>query len=501
MNRKNVLGNLIVVILISLMVNAFAPPTLGQTGANPNAAPPFVLSDPEGKSTTKLESYYAGAKAVVVFFIRVDPATQDQGLELARHLESEYKGKWEKIPAKVLIVASGDPDAIRKATQGITLPVLRGTDTVFQAYDVVTLYTLCVICVEGVSSGVIIALFDAPADIQSEKVDAAVQSCALSDYIIEASFDDKAEKNVFKKPDGSLLTNSEIFTSGIIDYDFSTDKQVGGSGTYVKISFPGKSKGRFGIGLFNADLSQAGYFTMWILGQTGAEQFYIAIEDGNGVANQLLVSDYIRVQQSRWQRVSIPLRHFSDGKKARPTSASAKFSPLDFKAVSNVSLQFDPSFGEATIYIDSMRFHKWEAPEPIPTTPVQGEIVSGEISIAIREAPRSGVYPGKGVIKGIVKGLDASDVNKYRVVIYSETDQFYVQPFEDNPYTSIRRNGEWSANIFLANASYAALLVKQTGSGWPMWPSPLRRLPTTVDGVEIIDMDVVEPGFKLQQPD
>jgi len=501
MNRKNVLTNPIVVVLISLMVLTFAPLTFGQAGVNTIAAPPFVLGDLEGRSTTALESCYSEARAVVVFFVRVNPATQDQGHELARHLESEYKGKWEGLPAKVLIVAHGDSDAIRKATQGITLPVLRGTDTVFQTYGVVTLYTLCVICVERASNGVIIALFDAPVDIQSEKVDVAVQSCALSDYIIEASFDDETETNVFKKPDGSLLTNSEIFTSGMIDYGFSKEKRIGGSGACVEIPFPGKIKSRFSIGLFGADLSQAGYLTMWILGQAGAEQFHIAIEDGNGVANQLLVSDYIRVQRSCWQRVDIPLRHFNDSKKARPTMASAKFSPLDFKAVSNVSLQFDPSSGEATVYVDNVRFHEWKSPEPISPTPVQGEVVSGEISIAITEAPRSGVYPGKGVIKGIVKGLSASDVNNYRVVIYSETDQFYVQPFEDNPYTSIRRNGEWSANIYLANASYAALLVKQTGSGWPLWTSPLRVLPTAVDGVEIIDMDVVEPGFKLQQPD
>jgi len=477
------------------MITTFPSLAFCQVEVNAIEAPPFTLSNLKG-GTTSLQDAYTEAKAVVVLFIRVNAATQAQGRQLARHLENEYREKWKGIPAKVLIVAHGDLNSIQQATDGIALPILHGTDEVLKKYDVVGGFALYIICVQQ-ASGMIIARFDAPADIQSEKVDVAVKSCAISDNIISAFFDEKAEKNVFKKPDGSLLTNSEIFTGGMINYSFSSEKRVGGTGASIEISFPGSSKGSFSIILFGADLSQAGYLTMWILGSAGAEQFHIAIEDRNGVANQLLVSDYIRVLRSRWQRISVPLTYFNDGGKARPTIPTAKLSPLDFKAISSVSLRFNPSFGEATVYVDDLSFYKGGPAEQISgTTQTQKDVGSGEISISITEPPKSGVYPSKGVIKGIVKGLEqlsTSERKQYKVVIYSETDAYYVQPFENNPYTAIRKNDKWSANIFLADSSYAALLVKKTGSKWPSWPSPVRSLPEDVEDVEIIDVDQVEP--------
>lgn len=126
---------------------------------------------------------------------------------------------------------------------------------------------------------------------------------------------------------------------------------------------------------------------------------------------------------------------------------------------------------------------------------------ANEHSITIMEAPTFGTGPAsKGLIRGIVKGLDVNDLDNYRVVIYSRTHRFYVQPFQDAPYTAIHKNGNWVASIHLGR-EYVALLVKKNGSRWPPWPSVVQDILMDVDGVEIIDIDVAEPGFRSQEPE
>jgi hypothetical protein len=59
-------------------------------------------------------------------------------------------------------------------------------------------------------------------------------------------------------------------------------------------------------------------------------------------------------------------------------------------------------------------------------------------------------------IAGEVSGVEAES---FRVVIYTRTDRWYVQPFADAPLTGIQQNGEWQTEIH-TGTSYAVLLVK-----------------------------------------
>jgi len=699
----------------------------GQTEFHPIEAPSLEFTDLEGKPIP-LKSFFAGAKAVVVFFIRVNAVTQAQGHQLASYLNTKYQGEWREIPAKVLIVAHGDSEGIRQVTDGIVLPVLRSTGKVFEEYAV-TAYTLYVLCVEG-ESGRIIARFDKPEDIKPEegdvkpkKVDLAVKSCVLSDYLIKASFDDGTRTSVFKTPEDTPLAGSDITTRGEITCGFpikiteqslenmksegvpddildklqslkdqkftgekefldllkgkigdeqadgfkslilkhaeiTSQKRVGEQGRSIEISFPGRGEGTFGIDLpAGTDLSRAVYLSMWILGQTGREQFHIAIEDRNGVEKQLPVSDYISVLQSRWQRVCIPLTDFG----------------LDLQNASNVSLKFEGN-ETATIYVDDLMFLYRSAkifgtvtengnpvhgatvttapetrtvtsdasgryeianissgtyeviavkngrrgsrsvtvepgravtadiqigtggPGQDETSDIETETIEIELIIRIKEAPRgNGGSNVRLPINGIVAELrfsvelryqtdlnehtisdslrqefetngillsqqvtisfqDREDGNKewlitdeeneteylvaeeedrlniyarglerlsvsereqYKVVIYSQTDLFYVQPYENDHYTTISANGKWSPppGIHLAERekTYMALLVKQTKSRWPSWPSSWSTsrdvsddkqiLNIAPDGVQILDIHQVPPLFRWRDSD
>jgi hypothetical protein len=68
---------------------------------------------------------------------------------------------------------------------------------------------------------------------------------------------------------------------------------------------------------------------------------------------------------------------------------------------------------------------------------------------------RGGETP-RGPIEGMAKGSNLSDL---KVVIYTLTDQWYVNPTIDEPFTEIARDGSWHANITLGH-TYAAMLVK-----------------------------------------
>jgi len=385
------------------------------------------------------------------------------------------------------------------------------------------------------------------------------------------------------------------------------------------INFSDRGEGSFGIDLADMDLSRAAYLSLWVLGEEGAEQFHIVITNANKEVSQLPVTNYIHVSQSQWQRIVIPLTDFN----------------LDLTKASSVSLR---SLGSqsATVYIDDLTFYRGakisgtvtyrENGHPVngatvttdpETTTVtsdasgryeianispgrykvfavqdekhgsefitvksgQHEIaniqIDGEISICITETPPTVPPFRKGVIKGVIKGLGTSDIERHKVVLYSKTDLFYVQPWEADPYTSIDSNGEWSAEISLGTESYAAYLVRiceplfsimrpqsypfkemmsedlrrefaDNGISLPqdisissphgreydrwlitkprkgddplvqgylvrkegsqlnvyhVWPSCLLSLPEDVDGVEIIDRDVAEPGVKRENCD
>ncbi|MCG3145089.1 MAG: hypothetical protein HONDAALG_02630 [Gammaproteobacteria bacterium] len=59
-------------------------------------------------------------------------------------------------------------------------------------------------------------------------------------------------------------------------------------------------------------------------------------------------------------------------------------------------------------------------------------------------------------IAGAVSGVKFEE---HKVVIFSRTDQWYVQPFIASPHTEIDSQGKWETDIHLGN-EYAALLVK-----------------------------------------
>ena len=75
-----------------------------------------------------------------------------------------------------------------------------------------------------------------------------------------------------------------------------------------------------------------------------------------------------------------------------------------------------------------------------------------------------------GHIAGRVSGVNPSDV---RVVVYTYTNNWYVQPYVTAPFIGIERDGKWQTNIHLG-ARYAALLVKSSYVGPP---SPTQVLP------------------------
>ena len=83
-----------------------------------------------------------------------------------------------------------------------------------------------------------------------------------------------------------------------------------------------------------------------------------------------------------------------------------------------------------------------------------------KFSIDITTIPSDG--PGgenpREEIAGTAKG---SDIATYKVVIYTETDKWYVQPYANNALTAINDKGEWSATIALGH-NYAAILVKSS---------------------------------------
>ena len=102
-----------------------------------------------------------------------------------------------------------------------------------------------------------------------------------------------------------------------------------------------------------------------------------------------------------------------------------------------------------------------ESPSPTFTPSVQ---------IEITVIPPKGESPKKGLIEGTIK--DLKNPEEYKVVIYSFTNVWFVQPSDAQPLTDIGTNGSWSNNIFLGS-EYAVLLVKNSYST----PSILDNLP------------------------
>jgi hypothetical protein len=86
-------------------------------------------------------------------------------------------------------------------------------------------------------------------------------------------------------------------------------------------------------------------------------------------------------------------------------------------------------------------------------------------------------------IAGEASGVDFQDV---RVVIYSFTDKWYVEPEEDKPFTPVGSDGRWNSSIH-TGAKYAALLVKSTFK-------PLTKIPSLPNVQGKVLAIKIEPG-------
>src|SRR2546425_8840698 len=89
-------------------------------------------------------------------------------------------------------------------------------------------------------------------------------------------------------------------------------------------------------------------------------------------------------------------------------------------------------------------------------------------TIRIKEVPAydsAGGSEKMAPIEGNVSGVDLKQCNQERppshggkVLLYARTNTWWVQPFADAPYTSIKEDGKWKADTHLGT-EYAALLV------------------------------------------
>jgi hypothetical protein len=130
--------------------------------------------------------------------------------------------------------------------------------------------------------------------------------------------------------------------------------------------------------------------------------------------------------------------------------------------------------------VGEVRLTPLPPPSPTPTPPHDGTI---RITVELPYDPTGG--PGSSAdIAGEVSGISPDNFHDFRVVIYARTDNWYVQPTADDPYTEIDA-GKWSATIH-TGTEYAALLVKPTFT-------PRNKIPVLPSvGGDVIAKDVVK---------
>lgn len=80
-------------------------------------------------------------------------------------------------------------------------------------------------------------------------------------------------------------------------------------------------------------------------------------------------------------------------------------------------------------------------------------------SIRFTKVPPAGGGPDRlETIAGVVSGINVNECD-CRIVLYSQTDQYWVQPFAERPYTELRENS-FEAEIHLGRRYYALLVKK-----------------------------------------
>lgn len=93
-------------------------------------------------------------------------------------------------------------------------------------------------------------------------------------------------------------------------------------------------------------------------------------------------------------------------------------------------------------------------PDSLSAVTIAQAVPSPSITIT-KIPPRGG---GPDVMDAIIGQVRGADQSRHRVVIFSRTDRWYVQPYVSAPFTTINPDGSWRASIHLGD-EYAAILV------------------------------------------
>jgi hypothetical protein len=83
----------------------------------------------------------------------------------------------------------------------------------------------------------------------------------------------------------------------------------------------------------------------------------------------------------------------------------------------------------------------------------------GPPSIAFSQVPRAG--EGGSDVLGTIEGRVTNARPGQRIVLYAKAGVWWVQPFENQPFTSIQADGTWKSQTHLGS-HYTALLVEPT---------------------------------------
>jgi len=91
---------------------------------------------------------------------------------------------------------------------------------------------------------------------------------------------------------------------------------------------------------------------------------------------------------------------------------------------------------------------------------------STEPRIVFRTVPPAGAGgESRGTIRGWVVGVASPE--RFKIVLYAQTDIWYVQPLVSAPYTNVGADGFWSNWTHLGDR-YAAFLVRRSFNPPPM---------------------------------
>ncbi len=114
---------------------------------------------------------------------------------------------------------------------------------------------------------------------------------------------------------------------------------------------------------------------------------------------------------------------------------------------------------------------------PKLTTEPSTEPALGQSKILFKVVPGPGAGPDAlAPVEGRVEGIE--NPGRYKILLYTHTDRWYIQPFADQPLADIDSAGKWNSETHLGQ-QYAALVVLPKYSP----QSAPEELPPLGDGV------------------